>query len=48
MDCVWGKIIDHYDDVIMGAMASQTTGLTIIYSTVYSGADLKHAIARNF
>ena len=30
---------DHYCDVIMGAMASQITGLTIIYSTVYSGAD---------
>ena len=26
-------------DVIMGAMASQTTSLTIVYSTVYSGAD---------
>ena len=29
----------HYSDVIMGAMASQITGLTIVYSTVYSGAD---------
>ena len=29
----------HYDDVIMGAMAFQTTSLTIVYSTVYSGAD---------
>ena len=29
----------HYDDVIMGAMASQITNLTIVYSTVYSGAD---------
>ena len=27
------------DDVIMGAMASQITSLTIVYSTVYSGAD---------
>ena len=26
-------------DVIMGAMASQITSLTIVYSTVYSGAD---------
>ena len=26
-------------DVIMGAMASQITSLTISYSTVYSGAD---------
>ena len=29
----------HYDDVIMGTMASQITSLTIVYSTVYSGAD---------
>ena len=29
----------HYNDVIMGAMASQITNLTIVYSTVYSGAD---------
>ena len=30
---------EHYDDVKMGAMASQTTSLTIVYSIVYSGAD---------
>ena len=30
---------DHYCDVIMGVMASQITGLTIVYSTVHSGAD---------
>ena len=29
----------HYSDVIMGAMASQITSRTIVYSTVYSGAD---------
>ena len=29
----------HYTDVIMGAMVSQITSLTIVYSTVYSGAD---------
>ena len=29
----------HYTDVIMGAMAYQITSLTIVYSTVYSGAD---------
>ena len=28
----------HYNDVIMSAMASQITSLTIVYSTVYSGA----------
>ena len=27
----------HYSDVVMGAMASQITSLTIVYSTVYSG-----------
>ena len=31
----------HYNDVIMSAMASQITSLTIIYSIVYSGADEK-------
>ena len=29
----------HYGDVIMGTIASQITGLTIVYSTVDSGAD---------
>ena len=29
----------HYDDVIMTVMASQITSLTIVYSTLYSGAD---------
>ena len=29
----------HYDDVIMGAIASQITSLAIVYSTVYSDAD---------
>ena len=29
----------HYDDVTMSLMASQITSLTIVYSTVYSGAD---------
>ena len=28
----------HYDDVIVGAIASQITSLTIVYSTDYSGA----------
>ena len=28
----------HYNDVIVSAMASQITSLTIAYSTVYSGA----------
>ena len=31
--------IAHYNDVIMGAMASQITSLTIVYSTVYSSED---------
>ena len=29
----------HYSDVIMGAIASQITSLTIVYSTVYAGTD---------
>ena len=29
----------HYDDVIMGAMASQITSITIVYSTAYSDVD---------
>ena len=29
----------HYNDVIMGAIATEITSLTIIYSTVYSDAD---------
>ena len=28
----------HTNDVIMGALASQITSLTIVFSTVYSGA----------
>ena len=30
---------DHYGDVIMDAIASQITSLTVVYSTVYSDAD---------
>ena len=29
----------HYNDVIMGTMASQITSITIVYWTVYSGAE---------
>ena len=29
----------HYNEVIMGVIASQITGLMIVYSTVYSGTD---------
>ena len=32
---------NHYDDVIMSTMASQITSLTIVYSTVYLGAEQK-------
>ena len=35
----WSSL--HYNDVIMGAMASQITSFTIVYSIVYSGADKK-------
>ena len=33
------KIWVHYNDVIMGAVASIITSLTIVFSIVYSGAD---------
>ena len=36
-----GVITDHYNDVIMSAMASQITSLRIVYSIVYSGANKK-------
>ena len=32
----------HYDDVIMNAIASQITSLTIVYSIVYSDADQRN------
>ena len=34
-----GTIPKHYNGVIMGAMVPQITSLTIVYSTVYLGAD---------
>ena len=34
--CCW---LPHYGDVTMGAIASQITSLTIVYSIVYSDAD---------
>ena len=34
----WDIALKLYSDVIRGAMASQITSLTIVYSTVYSGA----------
>ena len=39
--CQWGNPEEnkHYDDVIMGTLASQITSLTIVYSALYSGAD---------
>ena len=35
----YGLKVCHYSDIIMGTMASQITSLTVVYSTVYSGAD---------
>ena len=43
--CLWLETpwcpfdVNHYDDFIMGTMASQITSLAIVYSTFYSGAD---------
>ena len=37
------RLCPQYSDVIIGAMAFQITSLTIVYSTVYTGADqIKH------
>ena len=36
---VFANSLDHYCDVIMGAMTSQISSLTIVYSSVHSGAD---------
>ena len=37
------NFIAHYSDVTMGTVTSQITTLTIVYATVYSGADqIKH------
>ena len=33
------RIFHHYNDVIMGVMVSKITSLSIVYSTIYSGAD---------
>ena len=45
MTCQWAVDdlfnFTHYSDVIMGSMASQITSITIVYSAVYSGADIK-------
>ena len=44
-----GSLSEYYDDVIMAAMASQINSLTIVYSTVYSGADQsKHQVPRHW
>ena len=36
--CFWRRI-HHYNDVIMGAIASQITSLTIVFSIVYLDTD---------
>ena len=38
---IWlgSSLMQHNSDVIMSRMASQITSLTIVYSTIYSGAD---------
>ena len=49
LQCNWNKISNlsfnkmqlHYSNVTMGVVASEITDLTIVYSTVYSGADKK-------
>ena len=42
----WVSVIwTHYDDIIMGAMASEITSLTIIYSTVFQKQIKENIIA---
>ena len=41
MTAILQTITFHYCDVILGAMASQITSLTIVYSRVHSSADKK-------
>ena len=43
-----GLSTPHYTDVIMSMMASQITSLTIVYSTVYSGADQRNIKAQRY
>ena len=43
-----GEVNVYHNDVIMGTMASQITSLTIVYSTVYSGADKKIKAPRHW
>ena len=44
-----GNIINHYNDVIMSAVASQITSISILCSTVGSGADQrKHHSSASF
>ena len=38
MVLIW-DVMEHYSDVTMGAMASQITSLTNVYSTIYSDVD---------
>ena len=38
----------HHSDVIMSTMVSQTTSLTIVYSTIYSGADQRNRVPRHW
>ena len=39
-------VVLHYNDAIMSVMASQITSFTIVYSSVYSGADQRKRTAR--
>ena len=43
-----GDFASHYNDVIMGAIASQITSLTIVFSTVYADADKKIKAPRHW
>ena len=42
------KTLSHHNDVIMGTIASQITSPTIVYSAVYSGADKRKQMRRQW
>ena len=40
-----GKLRKHYSDVIMSAMASQITSVSIVYSAICSDADHQSSVS---
>ena len=42
-----GKRVYHYSDIIMGAMASQITSLTVVFSTVITSITIVYSIVNS-